>query len=131
RVLPPPRIGLGEPDRVDAGGVHRARVGEDLVERFHRELHDADPERRSHLADPFTSTSAPSVAPKRACTKASCANTRPLASRGGHAPERRSGWKRSTTAIPGQRTRFSISAASTPARRPRRPTPSNAAPKTA
>ena len=47
-VLAPPRIRLGEPDRVHPGLVHRARRGEHLVERLHRELHDADPERRRH-----------------------------------------------------------------------------------
>ena len=41
-VLAPPRIRLGEPDRVHPGLVHRARRREHLVERLHRELHDAD-----------------------------------------------------------------------------------------
>src|SRR5262249_19337777 len=44
-VLSPPRVRLGEPDRVHPGLVHRARRREHLVERLHRELHDADPKR--------------------------------------------------------------------------------------
>ena len=47
-VLPPPRVRLGEPDRVHPGLVHDTRRLEHLVERLHGELHDADPERWRH-----------------------------------------------------------------------------------
>ena len=50
RVLAPPRVGLGEPDRVEAVAVERARVPEDLLERLHRQLHHANPERDAHPA---------------------------------------------------------------------------------
>ena len=49
-VLAPPRVGLGEPDRVHARLVHRPRRRDHLVERLHRQLHDPDPERRRHGA---------------------------------------------------------------------------------
>ena len=51
-VLAPPRVGLREPDGVDPRLVHRARGGEHLVERLHRQLHDADAERNRHLSLP-------------------------------------------------------------------------------
>ena len=51
-VLAPPRIRLGEPDRVHARLVHRARRREHLVERLHRQLHHADAERHRHQAAP-------------------------------------------------------------------------------
>ncbi len=47
-VLAPPGIRLGEPDRVHPGPVHDARRLEHLVERLHRQLHDADSKRRRH-----------------------------------------------------------------------------------
>ena len=47
-VLAPPRIRLGEPDRVHPGLVHHASRLEHLVERLHRQLHHADPERHGH-----------------------------------------------------------------------------------
>ena len=47
-VLAPPRVGLGEPDRVEAAAVERPRRLEHLAERLHRELHHPDPERRRH-----------------------------------------------------------------------------------
>ena len=47
-VLAPPRIGLGEPDRVHADAVHDLRRREHLRERLHRQLHDADAERLGH-----------------------------------------------------------------------------------
>ena len=47
-VLAPPRVGLGEPDRVHARLVHRTRRREHLVERLHGELHHADAERHRH-----------------------------------------------------------------------------------
>src|SRR6185503_8051126 len=51
-MLAPPRVRLGEPDRVHPRLVHRARGGEHLVERLHRELHDADTERNRHYSPP-------------------------------------------------------------------------------
>ena len=53
-VLPPPRVRLGEPDRVQARLVHDARAAEHLIERLHRQLHDADAKRRGHPSDPLT-----------------------------------------------------------------------------
>ena len=47
-VLAPPRVRLGEPHGVHPRLVHRARGGEHLVERLHRQLHDPDPERNPH-----------------------------------------------------------------------------------
>ena len=47
-VLSPPRVRLGEPDRVHPGLVHDPRRLEHLLERLHRELHDPDAERRRH-----------------------------------------------------------------------------------
>ena len=44
-VLAPPRVGLGEPDRVEPGLVHDARRLEHLLQRLHRQLHHADAER--------------------------------------------------------------------------------------
>ena len=49
-VLAPPRIRLGEPDRVHPGLVHHARRLKHLVERLHRELHHADAKRDRHGA---------------------------------------------------------------------------------
>ena len=47
-VLAPPRVGLGEPDRVHPRLVHDACRGQHVLERLHRELHDADAERWYH-----------------------------------------------------------------------------------
>ena len=52
-------IGLGEPDRVHPGRLHRARRREHLVERLHRELHHADAERNGHLISRLTRRPAP------------------------------------------------------------------------
>ena len=46
-VLAPPRVRLGEPDRVEPGLVHGARRLEHLLERLHRQLHHADAERNA------------------------------------------------------------------------------------
>ena len=74
-VLAPPRVRLGEPDRVHAGLVHRPRRREHLVERLHRELHDADPERRRQAPTPRgvgrplrASCTCSSSAPRTCCT---------------------------------------------------------------
>ena len=48
-VLAPPRVGLGQPDRVHAGLVHHAGRLEHLLERLHGQLHDPDAERRRHV----------------------------------------------------------------------------------
>ena len=48
-VLPPPGISLREPDRVDTGLVHHPGGGKHLLERLHRQLHDADSERLTHV----------------------------------------------------------------------------------
>src|SRR3990172_4014747 len=47
-MLAPPRIGLGKPDRVESPAVERARVLEDLGDRLHGQLHDADPKPWPH-----------------------------------------------------------------------------------
>jgi hypothetical protein len=47
-VLPPPGVGLRKPDRVHPRLVHDPRGLEHLLERLHRELHDADPKRDRH-----------------------------------------------------------------------------------
>src|SRR5262249_10172866 len=62
-----PGVGLREPDRVHAGFVHRASRGEHLVERLHRELHDADPKRGRHYCLAAACTCA-SSAVRTCCT---------------------------------------------------------------
>ena len=51
-VLPPPRIRLREPDRVETVLVEGARGREHLVDRLHRQLHHTDTERLGHRSDP-------------------------------------------------------------------------------
>src|SRR5262249_2393542 len=50
-VLAPPGVRLCEPDRVHPGRVHDACRLEHLLERLHRQLHDADSERWRHCQE--------------------------------------------------------------------------------
>src|SRR5262249_767927 len=70
-VLAPPRIGLGEPDRVEPRVVHRAGGGEHLVERLHRQLHHADAEGHGHPGTTYALSSC--SAPTAFCTSVSSA----------------------------------------------------------
>ncbi len=58
--------------------------------------------------------SAPSTAPNAACPSTSCAKAFGLRASGGQAPERTSGWSRSSTPTAGHRRVFSASAARIP-----------------
>ncbi len=78
-----------------------------------------------------SAVSRPSTSPKSACITASWAKTRGLVSSGGQRPERRSGWTRSISAMPGQVARVSAPAQARPARGPRAPAIAKAAPKAA
>ena len=77
-VLAPPRVGLGEPDRVEAGLVHDARRLEHLLQRLHRQLHHADAERNRHAGPSASCCSSALMMPSTCWLMIGCSTRWPI-----------------------------------------------------